>query len=906
MNYRREAVSLALIRIDSPLRITAVVCLAASISYLAGRLGGALVIRPEMIWPVWPGCAFLVAVLLLIPRKIWPWVLIAGLAGFALYDAQEHLPFRASAFLLLADSIEILVAALGVSYVFHGLPRLNSVPSLIKYSVFAVILAPVSVATAAASALEGDSWWVGFFTEGLALLTLTPAILGWAHIALKQRQPKRHIEAILLCAGLTSLAYIAFVASGSSSRPALLYSLVPFLLWAALRFGITGASSSMVIVWFLATVGATHGHGLFAGEAPVKDVLALQLFLLVASGSFMVLAAVVEGQKAAEESVRESEKRFRLVADTAPVLLWMSGTDRLCTYFNKGWLDFTGRSLEQEQGDGWAEGVHPEDFERCVHTYTQSFDRRENFEMEYRLRRYDGEYRWIFDVGVPRYSPDGVFAGYIGSCIDVTERKRAEETRFRHAAIIESSEDAIITKNLDAVIVSWNAGAQRLFGYTEDEALGQPITILIPPDLLDEENAIIQSLKSGERVEHYETVRITRTGVRLDVSITICPIKDTSGRVMGFTKVAHDISARKDAEKLLQQTNQRLEAQTAALQSREELLKIFVKNVPAGVAMLDRDMRYLQVSDRWCSDYLSSRTQVIGHSHYEIFPEMPDRWKEIHRRALEGETLRADEDRWDGPDGPHWARWEVRPWKSSGGNIGGLLIFAEDITKRKEIEEALSTMSRKLIVAQEQERARIGRELHDDINQRLAMFAVGLEQLLDNPTEVGSRVKGLKNDVVDLSRDVQALSHELHSSKLEYLGVVAGIKSWCKEFSERQKLEIDFRSDVASPLSSELGISLFRVLQESLHNAAKHSGVKRIEIRLREDRDDIHLIISDSGKGFDIETALQGNGLGLTSMRERVRLVNGKIAIESKPMAGTTIHVRVPLQSKGGAERMAG
>lgn len=129
-------------------------------------------------------------------------------------------------------------------------------------------------------------------------------------------------------------------------------------------------------------------------------------------------------QSRAGEVVRESEQRFRLVANAAPVLIWMSGTDKLCTYFNQPWLDFTGRSMEEELGNGWAEGVHPEDLRRCTDTYTQSFDKREKFGMEYRLRRHDGEYRWILDTGVPRFHRDGEFAGYIGSCVDVTETIR--------------------------------------------------------------------------------------------------------------------------------------------------------------------------------------------------------------------------------------------------------------------------------------------------------------------------------------------------------------------------------------------------------------------------------------------------------------------------------------------------
>ena len=339
----------------------------------------------------------------------------------------------------------------------------------------------------------------------------------------------------------------------------------------------------------------------------------------------------------------------------------------------------------------------------------------------------------------------------------------------------------------------------------------------------------------------------------------------------------------------------------ALLESREELLRIFVKSVPAGVAMFDRDMRYVQVSDRWCADYHVESCQVLGRSHYELFPDIPDRWKEVHRRALAGETLRADEDRWDREGGTTWVRWEVRPWRNLDGSLGGLLVFAEEITRRKQMEEALSDMSRKLIESQEQERARIGRELHDDIGQRLAMLAVELEQLQESPSGAQSRLPELRKELVQISDDVQALSHDLHSSKLEYLGAVAGMKSWCKEFGERQKFEVDFKSDVSSVLPSDLGIGLFRVLQEAMHNAVKHSGVRRIEVQLSQDASEVHLIISDQGVGFDVQEAMQRSGLGLVSMRERVRLLNGTIAIESKPLHGTTIRVRVPLPSENGS-----
>ncbi len=263
------------------------------------------------------------------------------------------------------------------------------------------------------------------------------------------------------------------------------------------------------------------------------------------------------------EGLSTSEALFRQVADSAPVLIWLSGVDALCTWFNKPWIDFRGRTLEQEMGNGWAEGVHKEDFDRCVGIYLSNFEKRTPFQMEYRLQRADGEYRWILDHGVPRYAESGLFLGFIGSCIDitdVTEIKQAWDTQQNIskrlgelAAIVESSDEVIVSKTLDGIVTSWNAAASRVFGYTAEEMIGQSILKLIPEELHPEEKAFIEKLRSGQRIEQFETRRITKSGQTLDVSLTLSPLRDAQGKVIGASKILRDISNAKRLEQSLLQ-----------------------------------------------------------------------------------------------------------------------------------------------------------------------------------------------------------------------------------------------------------------------------------------------------------------------------------------------------------------
>ena len=293
---------------------------------------------------------------------------------------------------------------------------------------------------------------------------------------------------------------------------------------------------------------------------------------------------------------------FRDIFNASPIGIAVENLEGQPLFVNPAFCSMLGFSEEEVRSKHCVDFSPPEDAEKDWALFQQlragSID---HYQLEKRYFRRDGSLVWgSLSISLLKSRPSPLVLAMVE---DITAKKTAEEARFRHAAVVESCEDAIISRNLDGVIVSWNAGAQGIFGYTEAEAVGQAITILIPRESRDEENKILERVKSGGRIEHYETIRVTKAGRKVDVSLTISPIRDGSGKIVGCSEIAQNTTERRRAEQILHETNQALESQKGVLEAREELLRIFVKNVPAGVAMLDRDMRYLQVSDRFCADY---------------------------------------------------------------------------------------------------------------------------------------------------------------------------------------------------------------------------------------------------------------------------------------------------------------
>ena len=492
--------------------------------------------------------------------------------------------------------------------------------------------------------------------------------------------------------------------------------------------------------------------------------------------------------------------------------------------------------------------------------------------------------------------------------------------------------------------------------------------------------------------------------------------------------------ARERLQRLNAQLDERVQLRTAELYAREELLNIFVRYVPAAVAMLDRQMRYLQVSERWCTDYKLPRERFIGNCNYDLFPDLPGVWREIHQRCLAGENLRSEEDQWHRADGRIvWLRWEIRPWGNRNGLPEGLLVFTEDITERKQMENALreseattrtllETASQAILAAdstgtiaianhkaeemfgyatgelpgqviellippklrnvhqlhratfhenpqsramgigldligcrkngsefpievslssvqtkrgllavsfvsditerkraendlkeseqqlralagsllsiQEEERRTLARELHDDVTQQLAFLAIELGRLateLPDATDTRSHVLALQSQITRASSEVRRISHGLHPSVIIDFGLGVALEEFCDEFQSAHNVRIEFEGLVEDSDLNDAGATcLYRIAQESLRNAVVHGKAKNIFVTLSLSDGFLELRVADDGIGFSMELGRSKTGLGVISMMERIRLVQGTLKLSLRPGGGTVVTASVP------------
>lgn len=663
----------------------------------------------------------------------------------------------------------------------------------------------------------------------------------------------------------------------------------------------------------------------------------------------VVMHSDITERKQSRLALEESEQRFHLLSDSAPVLIWITDELGKCTAFNRQWLNFTGRPLEQELGDGWLQGVHPAERDFCMATYMAAFSDRRPFEMEYRLRRADGQYRWVLDKGVPSFSPHGAFMGFFGSAVDVTEGRLAQQSVEQESAYLKLLLDLLLAVNeatspakafqscLDHIcakmkwplghVYSRSSDARRCLRssstwHAKDRARYARLIRIseeleLPPGSELPGSVVLSRkplwVRTGA-VRH----QFPRAAVAFDLGIkSALSVPVLSGDDVPFVmEFGLETSRRPDPKifaimtTIASQMGRVLEGKRTRrdLELSERRYRAFFEKTTVGAGQSTLDGVLIKVNDALCRITGYSRRELLGKKFTDLtHPEDKD-IDAVFRQLISGEIdsykTRKRIIRKDGS--PIWIQADAGVVRNTEGRPLHAVAVVQDITKGKLAEEGLlqahnelRELAARLITAQEEERARIGRELHDGVGQLVAALSLDVtnikESLPQGKIKISRGLNTLKQRIFRLANNIRELSHELHPAVLEHAGLAAALQSFCTEFRHREKIKVELRVGAVPSLKDpQADLSLYRIVQEGLQNIRKHARVKAAEIELSSEKDRLALRIHDKGAGFD--PAATRSGLGLTSIRERVHLLGGRLKINSAPGRGTELLIEVPIR----------
>lgn len=599
----------------------------------------------------------------------------------------------------------------------------------------------------------------------------------------------------------------------------------------------------------------------------------------------------VTKQNPEEEVLRA---RARLLDLTTDAILVRDAGDHI-TFWNHGASEMYGFSRE-EAGGRVSHDLLRTEFPRPLQEIKEQLAADGHWAGELRHTRANGSKITVSTRWIVERDGRGNISSILESNRDISESKRAQEAQARLAAIVESSEDAIVSKNLEGIIINWNKAAERIFGYTAEEAIGQHITLIVPPDRLDEESDILARLRRGERVNHFHTVRRRKDGALLDVSLTISPVRDSSGRVTGASKVARDITAQKQVERALRESEQRFRVITDAS--------------PIMVWMSGTDKLCYYFNKGWLDFTGRTLAQDSGNGWAEnVHPEDFDRCLQIYisnfdaRRPFEMEYRmrhHTGQYRWILDRGvPRYA-----PDGAFEGYVGGCLDIHDQKVAAEKVRIA-DDLAR-LMKAQDEERRRIARELHDSAGQTLAVLGMSLAQLVLRAEAIAPELaregEGIEAIVQQLHREIRTTSYLLHPPLLEESGLASALKIYVDGLAERSHVVITLDvDDNVGRLPSDMELAIFRVVQECLTNIHRHSGSKAALIRVARKGECVRTEVRDHGAGMSPERLLEiqshGSGVGIRGIRERIRQFHGEMKIESNG-SGTSVIVSIPVLSE--------
>lgn len=520
---------------------------------------------------------------------------------------------------------------------------------------------------------------------------------------------------------------------------------------------------------------------------------------------------------------------------------------------------------------------------------------------------------------------------------DITNRKRNEYNNALLGAIVEGSDDAIISKNMDGIITSWNSGAERMFGYTAEEAIGQSITMLIPDERLDEETQIINQVEAGKKIEQFETVRMRKDGALLHVSLTISPVRDSTGHIIGASKIARDITDRIQAEQVREQLLREVETE------RERLIDIF-QHAPSIMCILRGADHVFERANNMYKQIVGNR-KLVGKPVREAIPEAEEQgFTELLDQVYQtGETfvgidMKVELQRHPGDKSTtevHYVDFVYQPIRNAAGDVTGVFFQGVDLTERRLAEEKLQAMNEvleervkertaslvayqeqlrslafELSKAEERERQRLATELHDNLGQMLAVgkMKVDLLQRTPLPEPVAGETRELAGLVDEAIRYTRELMTELKPPpSLEQENLVTSLH-WVAEKMAKHGLQVHIDDDGRKkPLKEDVKSTLLQCTRELLFNVVKHAGVDEARLALKRQGGRICLTVTDKGRGFDLDgtqpAPTESGGFGLFNVLERIDLLGGELQVNTAPGRGTTVWVALPVKSKGKVTR---
>jgi PAS domain S-box-containing protein len=529
------------------------------IYFVVARLGLSLDAVSGVAAAVWPPTGIALAALLLYGYRLWPGIAVGAL----LVNVSVGVPVLAACGIALGNTLEALIGTVLLVRVVGFRPSLDRLQDVLGLVVLAAGLSTLVSATLGVTSgwfggiipahAYGRAWWTWWLGDAMGALVVAPLLLVWCGRERTALPPRWIAEAVGVFVAVGALSFLVFASSLAPALNDFPYSIFPLLVWGAVRLGQQGTVTATALASAIAIWGTAHGLGPFTRSSLHESLFVLQAFMAIVAVTILVLAAVVAERRQAEAAEREQRERFEVTLSSIGDAVMATGPQGRVTFMNSVATSLTGWQATEALGKNIAEvfQIINERTRQGVDDPVAKVIREgtvTGLANHTALVSRDGVERPIDDSGAPIRDQEGHLRGVVLVFRDISERRHAEATQAYLAALVDSSDDAIIGKTLEGRIVSWNRGAERIYGYAAAEVIGRSITILAPLDRPDEIPAILQRLRDGQAIDHTDTVRVRKDGQTIPVSLTISPVRDSNGNIIGASTVARDITTRKQAE----------------------------------------------------------------------------------------------------------------------------------------------------------------------------------------------------------------------------------------------------------------------------------------------------------------------------------------------------------------------